>query len=74
MLVNKAYRYELKPNKNQLVVVPRFFPSSRRCSECGYILPELKLSTRRWLCPECGAIHDRDINAAINLLQYLNSA
>ncbi|HHW42178.1 MAG TPA: IS200/IS605 family element transposase accessory protein TnpB [Syntrophomonadaceae bacterium] len=70
----RMLEYKTKWYGSRLVVVPRFFPSSRRCSECGYVLPELKLSTRRWLCPECGAIHDRDINAAVNLLQYLNSA
>ena len=59
---------------SKLVVAPRFYPSSRRCSNCGYVLPELKLSTRRWTCPKCGVCQDRDVNAAINLLQYLNTA
>ena len=66
--------YKTKWYGSRLVVAPKFYPSSRMCSECGYVLPELGLSTRHWVCPECGAIHDRDINAAVNLLQYLNSA
>jgi len=47
--------------------IDQFFPSSKRCSSCGYILPFLALDTRRWVCPECSADHDRDINAAINI-------
>jgi len=70
----RMLEYKTKWYGSKLVVAPRFYPSSRRCSECGYVLPELKLSTRRWACPECGAVHDRDINGAVNLLQYLNTA
>jgi putative transposase len=50
-----------------LVKVPKFFPSSKRCSECGYVNKGLTLSDRTWSCPECGIVHDRDINAAINI-------
>ena len=48
--------------------VDRFFPSSKTCSHCGYVLDELPLSVREWQCPICGTIHDRDINSAINIL------
>jgi putative transposase len=51
----------------QVVVIDRFFPSSRRCSSCGYVLPELELSVREWVCPACRAHHDRDMNAASNI-------
>ena len=51
-----------------LQVVGRFFPSSKRCSECGHILDALPLSVRQWICPACGVVHDRDINAACNVL------
>ena len=51
----------------QLVKVDRYFPSSKRCSVCGHHLQELSLSTRSWRCFECGALHDRDENAAINI-------
>ena len=50
-----------------LINIDRFFPSSKTCSDCGYINNELKLSDREWFCPDCGVIHDRDINAAINI-------
>jgi len=45
----------------------QFFPSSKLCSTCGHVLDELPLSVREWDCPACGAHHDRDINAAINI-------
>ena len=48
----------------------RFFPSSKRCSNCGYIKEDLTLKDREWTCPECGMNHDRDINACHNLLQF----
>ena len=51
------------------VRVGRFFPSSKRCSACGFVREELSLSTRKWTCPECGVEHDRDVNAAINIRQ-----
>ena len=51
-----------------LVEVDRWFPSSKRCSKCHYILDTLRLDERQWQCPKCGTCHDRDINAARNLL------
>ena len=50
-----------------------FFPSSKRCSSCGYIKEDLTLKDREWICPECHAHHDRDINACWNLLQFSDS-
>jgi putative transposase len=57
-------------NGNQLISVDRWFSSSKTCSCCEYQLSELKLSQREWICPQCHAQHDRDINAAINLLNW----
>jgi putative transposase len=51
-----------------LVAVDRWYPSSKRCSECQYTLDTLRLDQRQWQCPRCGAWHDRDVNAARNLL------
>jgi putative transposase len=48
----------------------RFFPSSKRCSKCGYIHENLTLDIREWTCLECGTHHDRDVNAAINILVF----
>jgi putative transposase len=51
-----------------LVEVDRWYASSKRCSICQHTLDELRLDQRQWTCPKCGACHDRDINAARNLL------
>ncbi len=51
-----------------LTVVDRWYPSSKTCSVCGHLLASLSLSTRTWQCPSCGTRHDRDINAAKNIL------
>lgn len=52
----------------KLVKVDRFFPSSKTCSACGHLLDKLPLQVRSWECPSCGATHDRDHNAARNIL------
>jgi putative transposase len=51
-----------------LVKIDRWFPSSKRCGSCGYIVEKLPLNVREWDCPKCGIHHDRDINAAQNIL------
>lgn len=53
---------------SELVMAPRFFPSSKICSACGQVQEKMPLHIREWTCPACGAQHDRDINAARNLL------
>ncbi len=53
-------------NRN-VVEVDTFFPSSKLCSECNYKNNSLKLKDRDWACPQCGVIHDRDVNAAVNI-------
>ena len=51
-----------------LVKIDKWYPSSKRCFDCGHILDSLTLDVRAWTCPECGVHHDRDINAAKNIL------
>jgi putative transposase len=51
-----------------LIGIDRWYPSSKRCSDCGHTIAKMSLETRAWTCPECGSIHDRDINAARNVL------
>lgn len=55
-------------NNKQVVLIDRFYPSSKTCSSCGYKKKDLKLSDRFWVCPECNTEHNRDINAARNIL------
>ena len=63
-----TYKAEWNDKKN--VKIDRFFPSSQTCSVCGYVNKETKdLSVREWECPVCHAHHDRDVNAAINILR-----
>lgn len=50
--------------------IDRWSPSSKRCSCCGYVRPKMTLSVREWTCPECKTFHDRDVNAAKNILYY----
>lgn len=52
----------------RLIVIDRWYPSSKLCSHCGHLLSKLSLSTRHWTCPTCGTRHDRDLNAAKNIL------
>ena len=58
----KALRYG-----THLIVADRWYASSKLCSGCGFKHSALALNERAWTCPECGAQHDRDHNAAINL-------
>ena len=51
----------------EVKLADRFFPSSKKCSNCGYVKKDLKLSERVYKCPECGIVIDRDFNAALNL-------
>ena len=61
-------KYKLEEQGKRLVKVDKFFASSQTCSNCGYVNKETRdLSIRNWDCPECGAHHDRDVNAAINI-------
>lgn len=61
-------RYKSKWMNRDIVEVDRFFPSSKLCSNCGYKNVNLTLKDREWICPDCGTTHDRDINAAVNIL------
>ncbi|WP_419688376.1 RNA-guided endonuclease InsQ/TnpB family protein [Burkholderia theae] len=60
--------YKAKWYGRVLIGIDRWYPSSKRCSGCGHIVAELPLKVRAWVCPECGTPHDRDINAARNVL------
>lgn len=59
--------YKAERAGRQVVVVNRWYPSSKTCSNCGHLLASLSLGTRHWTCPDCGFRHDRDINAAKNI-------
>ena len=66
----RKLEYKMEDHGGTLVRVPRTYPSSQLCSCCGYQNREvMDLSIRAWRCPECGAEHDRDVNAAVNILR-----
>jgi putative transposase len=52
----------------ELIIINQWYPSSKTCSSCGSIQTKMPLSVREWTCPDCGSVHDRDINAAKNIL------
>lgn len=63
----RQLKYKSQQNNRKLIQVGRFFPSSQKCSNCGYQYTDLKLGEEEWICPECGKHHDRDLNASINI-------
>ncbi|MEA5535821.1 RNA-guided endonuclease TnpB family protein [Crocosphaera sp. XPORK-15E] len=65
---NRQLEYKCQWYGKELIKIDRYFPSSKRCEKCGYIVEKLPLKIREWECPECGANHDRDLNASRNIL------
>ncbi|MFG2294087.1 RNA-guided endonuclease InsQ/TnpB family protein [Streptomyces sp. NPDC048603] len=63
----RQLKYKCEWYGRTLVIVDRFFPSTRRCSACHTKGPRLDVSVREWTCTACGVLHDRDVNAAVNL-------
>ncbi len=66
--LKRILQYKASWEDKQVIFIDRFYPSSKLCSGCGYKKDDLQLSDRQWVCPECGVVHDRDINAAKNIL------
>lgn len=60
--------YKTERAGRRLTVISRWYPSTKTCSACGHLLATISLGTRHWSCPDCGTRHDRDINAAKNIL------
>jgi putative transposase len=60
--------YKCRWYGRDLIKIDRWFPSSKRCGNCGHIVDKMPLNIREWECPSCGANHDRDINASKNIL------
>lgn len=63
----RQLEYKSEWSGRSVVAIEQFFPSSKRCSDCGYTMPKMALNVCSWVCPECGANHDRDVNAAKNI-------
>ncbi|WP_059249202.1 RNA-guided endonuclease InsQ/TnpB family protein [Escherichia albertii] len=63
----RQLQYKGEWGGRSIVAIDQYFPSSKRCSSCGFTMQKMPLNIRKWHCPECGAEHDRDINAARNI-------
>jgi putative transposase len=66
--IKRQLEYKTKWYGSELIFVSRWFPSSKKCNKCGFIKKDLVLDDRDWTCPECGEVHERDENAALNIL------
>jgi putative transposase len=64
----RQLEYKCQRYGRHLVVIDRWYPSTKTCSACRHLLATLTLGTRHWTCPSCGTRHDRDVNAAKNIL------
>lgn len=67
-MLKQQLEYKCKWYGRELRIVDRWFPSSKTCHECGHVVEKLPLNIRQWDCPKCSASHDRDVNAAKNIL------
>lgn len=66
--IRRQLEYKASWYGRDLLMVDRFAPTSKACSECGALMDAMPLTVREWTCPHCGAEHDRDVNAARNVL------
>ena len=67
--IKQVLEYKCKWQNKKLLTINRYYPSSQTCSVCGYQNKEVKdLNIRRWECPKCSSLHDRDINASVNIM------
>jgi putative transposase len=66
-MIRRQMEYKGRWYGVHVVVVDRFYPSTQLCHVCGFKNEALTLSDRTWQCPICGTIHDRDLNAALNI-------
>ena len=65
--IKRQLQYKKQLFGGHLICIDRWFPSSKCCSNCGVVVEELPLNIREWKCADCGSVHDRDINASINI-------
>jgi putative transposase len=65
--LHRQLEYKVKWAGGTLIKADRWFPSSKTCSDCGFLNEDVVLGVQEWFCPVCGVVHDRDVNAARNL-------
>lgn len=69
--LTRQLKYKANWYGRKLVEIDRWFPSSKKCGNCGHIVEKMPLNVREWECLHCGTRHDRDLNAAKNILAAL---
>lgn len=62
--------YKASWYSKNIIFIGKYEPSTKTCSKCDFVKTDITLNTREWTCPICGAHHDRDINAAINIKRF----
>jgi putative transposase len=65
--LSRQLEYKAQWYGRTILKIDKWYPSSKRCFDCGHLLDSLPLDVRSWVCPECGVFHDRDFNAAQNI-------
>jgi putative transposase len=70
----RQLEYKAERRGGRVFVADRWYPSSKMCSQCRHVLDALALAQRNWTCPSCGTMHDRDVNAAMNLVNMAVSS
>ncbi|RZF26678.1 transposase [Paraburkholderia sp. UYCP14C] len=70
----RQVKYKVDMRGGRVILADRWFPSSKTCSDCGHKVEAMPLNVREWVCPSCGSVHDRDVNAAINLKKMAASS
>lgn len=63
-------KYKCDWHSKNIITISQWAPSSKMCSHCGYIYKQLRVQQRKWICPECGTYHERDLNAAVNIKHF----
>jgi len=66
----RQLEYKCARRGRKFTKIDRFAASTKTCSKCDHKMPDMKLSVREWVCPKCGAEHDRDVNAAANVKRW----
>ena len=66
-MFRECLRYKLERQGKPLILVDRYYPSTRTCSACGHVEEAVSYKKRTWTCPACGTVHQREINAAKNI-------
>ena len=66
-MFRECLRYKLERQGKRLISISRYEPTTRTCSVCGSVRDQIPLRVKAWTCPQCGAVHHKEINAAKNI-------